>query len=177
MGNPHGGLLCSLIRHGHLQVPFKMETEKFSGNQGIQKMQIRKASHTAIILILHQGPARGGPMSPVWILKCLVSVFINACRLLLALLSLSQFGRRRLSLVAISFYALLLLFGPCCLSEFTLAGPLHFIKNWWLKLNNIISIFKTCFGPESIDRNSNILKFFSHTKDTHRHSILCHCVS
>ena len=50
-------------------------------------------------------------------------------------------------------------------------------KNWWLKLNNIISIFKTCFGPESIDRNSNILKFFSHTKDTHRHSILCHCVS
>ena len=25
----------------------------------------------------------GGPMSPVWILKCLVSVFITACRLLL----------------------------------------------------------------------------------------------
>ena len=35
----------------------------------------------------------------------------------------SQCGRGRLSLVAISFYALLLLFGPCCLSEFTLAGP------------------------------------------------------
>ena len=68
---------------------------------------------------------RGGPMSPVWILKRLVSVFINACRLLSALPSLSQFGRGRLSLVAISFYALSLLFGPCRLSEFTLAGPLQ----------------------------------------------------
>ena len=65
----------------------------------------------------------GGPMSPVWILKCLMSVFINACRLLSALPSLSQFGRGRLALVAISFYTLLLLFGPCHLSEFTLAGP------------------------------------------------------
>ena len=64
-----------------------------------------------------------GPMSPVWILKRLVSVFINACRLLSALPSLSQFGRGRLSLVAISFYALSLLFGPCRLSELTLAGP------------------------------------------------------
>ena len=62
-------------------------------------------------------------MSPVWILKRLVSVFINACRLLSALPSLSKFGRRRLSLVAISFYALSLLFGPCRLSEFTLGGP------------------------------------------------------
>ena len=62
-------------------------------------------------------------MSPVCILKCLVLVFINACRLLSALPSLSQFGRGRLSLVAISFYALSLLFGPCHLSEFTLAGP------------------------------------------------------
>ena len=51
-------------------------------------------------------------------------VFINACRLLSALPSLSQFDRGRLSLVAISFHALLLLFGPCRLSEFTLAGPL-----------------------------------------------------
>ena len=65
----------------------------------------------------------GGGMSPVWILKRLVSVFINACRLLSALPSLLQFGRGRLSLVAISFYALSLLFGPCRLSEFTLAGP------------------------------------------------------
>ena len=37
--------------------------------------------------------------------------------------ALSQFGRGRLSLVAISFYALLLLFGSCRLSEFTLVGP------------------------------------------------------
>ena len=72
------------------------------------------------------GPARGrgwgGPVSPVLVLKHLVSVFINACRLLSALPSLSQCGRGRLSLVAISFYTLLLLFGPCRLSEFTLAG-------------------------------------------------------
>ena len=53
------------------------------------------------------GRGRGKGMSPVWILKRLVSsVFINACRLLLALPSPSQFGRGRLSLVAISFYAL-----------------------------------------------------------------------
>ena len=52
-----------------------------------------------------------------------VGVYKNACRLLLALLSPSQFGRGRLSLVTISFYALLLLFGSCRLSEFTLAGP------------------------------------------------------
>ena len=52
-----------------------------------------------------------------------VSVFINSCRLLPALPSVSQFGRGRLPLVAISFYALSLLFGPCRLSEFTLAGP------------------------------------------------------
>ena len=65
----------------------------------------------------------GGLMSPVWILKRLVSVFINACRLLSALPSLSQFGWGRLSLAAISFHALSLLFGPCRLSDFTLAGP------------------------------------------------------
>ena len=40
-----------------------------------------------------------------------------------ALPSLSQFGRGRLSLVTISFYALSLLFEPCRLLEFTLAGP------------------------------------------------------
>ena len=53
-----------------------------------------------------------------------MSVFINACHALSALPSLSQFGRGRLSIVAISFYVLLLLFGPSHLSEFTLAGPL-----------------------------------------------------
>ena len=70
-----------------------------------------------------KGPAREGPMSPVWMLKPPVSVYINACRLLSALLSLSQFGRGRLSLVAISLCALSLLFGPCRLSKFTLARP------------------------------------------------------
>ena len=55
------------------------------------------------------GPARwqGGPMSPIWIWLRLVSLFINACRLLSALLSLSQFGQGRLSLVA-TFWAMLL---------------------------------------------------------------------
>ena len=69
-------------------------------------------------------------MLPVRNLKCLVLVFINACRLLSALPSLSQFGQGRLSLVAISFYTLSLLFGPCHLSEFTLAGP----RNWMAAL-------------------------------------------
>ena len=71
--------------------------------------------------VLPEGAA--GPMLPVWILKHLVSVFINACRLLSALPSLLQFGQGRLSLVVVSFYVLPLLFGPCRLSEFTLAGP------------------------------------------------------
>ena len=48
------------------------------------------------------------------------------CRQFLALMSLSEFYREKLSFVAISFYALSLLFaGSCRLSEFTLAGPLH----------------------------------------------------
>ena len=88
----------------------------------------------------------GGPISPVWILKRLVLVFINACCLLSALPSLSQFGRGRLSLVTISFYVLLLLFGPCRLLEFTLAGPnalycntsLHGSPPSCLPVNNIL---------------------------------------
>ena len=79
--------------------------------------------HRHTLLTGSRGPARGGSHVAVWILKRLVSVFINACHLLSALPSLLQFGRGRLSLVAISFYALSLLFGPCRLSEFTLAGP------------------------------------------------------
>ena len=43
------------------------------------------------------------PCHPFLILKYLVSVFINACHLLSALPSLSQFGQGRLSLVLISF--------------------------------------------------------------------------
>ena len=55
-----------------------------------------------------QTPFQGGggdPCRPSE-LKLLVLVFINACSLLSALPSLSPFGRGRLSLVAISFYAL-----------------------------------------------------------------------
>ena len=59
---------------------------------GIQLMEDRKISQQ--ILRPCQG---GGPMSPVRILKRLVSVFINACCLLSALPSLSQFGSGRLS--------------------------------------------------------------------------------
>ena len=90
-------------------------------------------------------------MSPVRILNPLVSVFINACRLLSALLSLSQFGRGRLSLVAISFYVLSLLFGPCNLSEFTAAGPLYrfahhepLIAQWKEQLTGILKANSHC---------------------------------
>ena len=62
--------------------------------------------------------------SRVVVQKCL------SLNLLSALPSLSQFGRGRLSLVAISFYALSLLFGPCRLSEFTLAGPRNSCYNF-----------------------------------------------
>ena len=89
----------------------------------------------------------GGSMSPDWILKRLVSVFINACRLLSALPSLSQFGRGRLSLVAISFYALSLLFGPCRLSEFTLAGPHIFLM---IKTPLLLHIKQSQTNTESI---------------------------
>ena len=86
------------------------ETNQISGEMDVKKRPC-------------QGGGGVGPMSPIWILKHLMSVFINACRLLSALPSLSQFGQGRLSLVTISLYALSLLFGPCRLLEFTLAGP------------------------------------------------------
>ena len=97
-----------------------------------------------------RGPARGGPMSPVWILKCLMLVFINACCLLSALPSLSQFGWGRLSLVEISFYALSLLFGPCHLSEFTLAGPRVIIYiNFSLAISNPIIQIRRFYNLEA----------------------------
>ena len=104
----------------------------FSGQMSISKNTVDGCAFSSQVnffyslFILQGGPAGGGgPTSPVWILKRLVSVFINACRLLSALSSLSQFGRGRLSLVVIPLYTLSLLFGPCRLSEFTLAGLLQ----------------------------------------------------
>ena len=85
----------------------------YSGNLGFGSTMYHKKEALPV----------GGPMSPVWILKRLVSVFINACRLLSALPSLLQFGPGRLSLVVISFFTLSLLFRPCRLLEFTLTGP------------------------------------------------------
>ena len=97
-----------------------------------------------------RGPARGGPMSPVWILKHLMSVFTNACCLLSALPSLSQFGRGRLSLVEISFYVLSLLFGPSRLSEFTLAGPCVVIYiNFSLAISNPIIQIRCFYNLEA----------------------------
>ena len=66
------------------------------------------------------GPARGGPVSLVWILKSFMLVFK------LLILSLDVIVRILLgmmSLLWISFYVLSLLFGPYRFSEFTLAGP------------------------------------------------------
>ena len=82
-----------------------------------------------------------------------MSVFINACRLLSALPSLSQFGRGRLSLVAISFYALSLLFGPCHLSEFTLVGP------QLSQLNVEVRAKSQDFNTRSTRKKGQILEF------------------
>ena len=100
-------------------------------------------------LCLSRRPARVGGRFHVARLnfKTSRSVFINACRLLSALPSLLQFGRGRLSLVAISFYVLSLLFGPCRLSEFTLAGPLSQIALYAVKLDNY-HYFWLCNTPK-----------------------------
>ena len=94
-----------------------------------------------------------------------MSVFINACRLLSALPSLSQFGRGRLSLVAISFYALSLLFGPCRLSEFTLAGP-----PWSLKdhLNFFNLEQNLCLQQHDDNINSNVQHSNSESRNSPR---------
>ena len=126
-----GGLVKTPTSHQKLQI-----CEPSSYNKNIVKLMKSTVTQEHIQLLVKKelisgywapcqsrGPARRGPMSPVWILKRLVSVFINACCLLSALPPLSQFGRGRSSLVAISFYVLSPLFGPCHLSEFTLAGP------------------------------------------------------
>ena len=114
-----------------------------------------------------QGGGGGGPMLPVWILKRLVSVFINACRLLSALLSLLQFGRGWRVVVSCSdfillavatFWAMLLVriypgrasykpwtffcYGENCL----MAGKSLFMTNALLKPYFIISVtvFNSC---------------------------------
>ena len=90
-------------------------------------------------------------------------MFINACRVLPALPSLSQFGGGRLSLVAISFYALSLLFGPCRLSEFTQEvshtplGTATAAKTSLLKWNK--RVFKLCSVYSNLLKMSNIGKF------------------
>ena len=47
--NPHGGLLCCLIRHGHLQVPFKKETENSLATKVYKKCRYERLC----ILLLH----------------------------------------------------------------------------------------------------------------------------
>ena len=54
------------------------------------------------------------------------------CRWLLALMSLSAFLNRMTVVCRYFIWALSLLFGPCRLSEFTLAGPLNWIS-WAVK--------------------------------------------
>ena len=94
-----------------------------------------------------------------------MSVFINACCLLSALPSLSQFGQGRLSLVAISFYALLLPFGPCRLSEFTLAGP-----PWSLKdhLNFFTLKQNLCLQQHDNSINNNVQHSNSESRNSPR---------
>ena len=62
----------------------------------------------------------------------------SSCRLFSALPSLSQFGRGKLSFVAISFYALSLLFGSS-----RLAGPLYITS---INLTNICLLFDLFFS-------------------------------
>ena len=137
MGSRKAGFHCTTVKcfapdiFVWTQVMFDAESGGGAGNvrrltQQSNSTQLRSTQIT--IWGPDRGRGDGGPMLPVWILKRLVSVFINACRLLSALPSLSQFGRGRLSLVAISFYALSLLFGLCRLSEFTLAGPHNLVR-------------------------------------------------
>ena len=139
MGSRKAGFHCTTVKcfapdiFVWPQVMFDAESGGGGGAGNVRRLtQQSNSTQLRSTQITIWGPDRGrgdgGPMLPVWILKRLVSVFINACRLLSALPSLSQFGRGRLSLVAISFYALSLLFGLCRLSEFTLAGPHNLVR-------------------------------------------------
>ena len=68
-------------------------------------------------------PGRGSHVTRLNFKTSCVGVY-KCLSIIVGLPSLSQFGLGRLSLVAISFYSLSLLFGPCRLSGFTLVGPL-----------------------------------------------------
>ena len=89
-------------------------------------------------------------------------VGVYKCSLLIAGVAVTV-GGGRLFLVAISFYTLSLLFGPCRLSEFTLAGsltPLGTVtaaKTSLLKWNK--RVFKLCRVYSSLLKMSNIGKF------------------
>ena len=112
-----------------------------------------------------RGPASGGPMSLFWILKRLVSVFINACRLLSALPSLSQFGQGRLSLVAISFYALSLLFGHVACRNLPWQGQ------------STTGVSSLAFGSKSVDNKKGFLLYCINTSQLGVSEITTHfCV-
>ena len=172
-----GGLLRCLIRHGHLQVPLKWRLRNSLATRVYEKCR-HKRLHILLLYWYYIEALPGGfhvaclnfKTSRVSVYKCLSLIVSFA--ITIAIWPREVVSCRDFILRAVATFWAMSLFGiyPGRTSTF-------YKKNWWLKLNNIISIFKTCFGPESIDRNSNILKFFSHTKDTHRHSILCHCVS
>ena len=80
-------------------------------------------------------PCQGGPRSLVRILKCLMSAFCQGFTSLSEIdwhtfviqfanfRSLSAFLNRMAVVCCYFIWALSLLFGPCCLSEFTQAGP------------------------------------------------------
>ena len=101
------------------------------------------------------GPARGG--SHVARLNCKTSrVGVYKClRLLSALPSLSQFGRARLSFVAISFYALSLLFGPCRLSEFTYPSRPSSVNGCYFSRQKKKTIVGTTTAKEKADKQTD----------------------
>ena len=69
---------------------------RLPGRGPLQKAYVTLDFISKFLLSFHKVTV-GRFMLPVWILKRLVSVFINACHLLSALPSLSQFGWGRLS--------------------------------------------------------------------------------
>ena len=177
MDNQHAGLLRCLFRHGHLQVPFKMETGEILWHPRYTKNVDIKGFTYCYYIDTTLRPCQGGShvarlnfkTSRVGVYKCL-SLIVGFA------VTVAIWPREVVSCRDFILRAVTTFWAMTFVGIYPGRAP-TFYKKLMIKINNIISIFKTCFGPESIDRNSNILKFFSHTKDTHRHSILCHCVS